>query len=60
MSWKEEVKRDYDNGMLGKSGSERVNGMPLKTVKAMLKSPNTPEQIKNAWRAKLKLKGIVV
>lgn len=40
--------------------NQRINGMPLKTVKAMLKSPKTPEQMKRAWKEKLRLKGIVV
>lgn len=32
---------------------ECVDGMPRKTVMAMLKSPRTPERLKTAWREKL-------
>jgi len=59
MGWKEDMKRDYAQGAYADE-NQRVGGMPLKAIKGMLKSPNTPEQIKNAWKAKLKLKGIVV
>jgi 4-alpha-glucanotransferase len=59
MKWQDEVRRDYAMGVYADE-NQRVNGMPLKAIKGMLKNPNTPEQIKNAWKAKLKLKGIVV
>jgi len=59
MKWQDEVKRDYAMGAYSQD-NQRVGGMPLKAIKAMLKNPKTPEQIKNAWKAKLKLKGIVV
>ena len=34
-----------------------VDGMPLKTVVAMLRSPNTPPWLKKAWEKKLAEKG---
>ena len=59
MTWQEDMKRDYAQGAYH-DDNQRVGGMPLKAIKGMLKSSKTPEQIKTAWRAKLKLKGIVV
>lgn len=59
MGWKEDMKRDYAQGAYYDE-NQRVSGMPLKAIKSMLKNPKTPEQIKRAWQAKLKLKGIVV
>lgn len=34
--------------------TEMIDGMPLKTIKAMLKSPKTPKRLKAAWKMKLK------
>jgi len=35
-----------------------VDGMPLKTIVAMLKSPRTPAWLKTAWMKKLEAKGL--
>ena len=53
------------NGTEKKSGipisnEMRVNGMPLKAIRKMLRNPRTPAQLKRAWREKLKLRGIMV
>ena len=40
-----------------KKKQERVNGMPVKAIKKLLKSKDTPEPIRRAWRKKLEKLG---
>jgi hypothetical protein len=32
---------------------EKIDGMPVKVIRAMLKSPKTPKRLKMAWKKKL-------
>lgn len=37
-----------------KEKAKKIDGMPLKTIQAMLKSPKTPAKLKLAWHKKLR------
>jgi hypothetical protein len=34
-------------------GDKKIDGMPVKVIKAMLKSSKTPKRLKMAWKKKL-------
>ena len=39
--------------MAKKKKQDRINGMPLKAIKKLIESKDTPEPLKEAWRKKL-------
>jgi len=39
---------------------ERIDGFPIKAIKNLLKSPDTPKHLKEAWKKKLKKMGKVL
>ena len=37
--------------------TDRIDGFPVKAIKKLIDSPNTPDHLKEAWKNKLKKEG---